>query len=198
MTGHPSQPPPGRAAGPGEAGGALDESTGPQPAALDDGWPIDPPSPPTPAPPASAPPRPTSAPPPSAPGAAPADRAAGSPPGPAAPEWRLAVLGYLGVPFLSVLGPLAVYLAGRDLAFTRRHAAQALNLAITVLIYNFCALLMGGVLALDSLSVALTVMIPATAALWLIALYYLARCALAASRGGFRQVPAWLCATLVH
>ncbi len=179
MTGHPSQPPPGRAAGRGEAGGALDESTGPQPAALDDGWPIDPPAPP-------------------APGPAPADPAPGRPPGPAAPEWRLAVLGYLGVPFLSVLGPLAVYLAGRGEAFTRRHAAQALNLAITVLIYNFCALLMGSVLALDSLSVALTIMIPVTAALWLTALYYLARCALAASQGGFRQVPAWLCATLVR
>jgi uncharacterized Tic20 family protein len=191
MTGHPAQPPPGRAAaGRGEAGGALDESTGPHPAALDDGWPVDPPAPPMPAP-APAPPR-------SAPAAAPADPAAGSTPGPAAPEWRLAVLCYLGVPFLSVLGPLAVYLAGRDLAFTRRHAAQALNLAITVLIYNFCALLMGGVLALDSLAVALTVMIPVTAALWLIALYHLARCALAASQGGFRQVPAWLCATLVR
>ncbi len=126
-------------------------------------------------------------------------RAGGAARGPVAgrEEWRWAALSYLGIPFLSALPPLAVYLATPNMPFARRHATQGLNLAVTVLLYNVCALIIGAVLALDSLRVALAIVSPVTAALWLVALNHLVRCALAAGRGEFRPIPAWLCATIV-
>src|ERR1700729_3027717 len=70
---------------------------------------------------------------------------------PADGDERWAVISYLGVPFLGFLPPLAVYLikAGHP-GFARDHATQALNLSITVLLYNICALILAGLLALDS------------------------------------------------
>jgi uncharacterized Tic20 family protein len=109
------------------------------------------------------------------------------------------VLSYLGVPFLGFLPPLAVYLiTPRTSAFARRHAAQALNLSITVFLYNICALLLGGLLALDTVAVAVLIMVPLLAALWIIALAYLVLAGVAASRGEDYQIPGWLCATLLR
>jgi uncharacterized Tic20 family protein len=109
------------------------------------------------------------------------------------------MLCYLGVPFISALSPAAVWLVrARGSAFVRQHARQALNLAITLVLYNCCAAILAGVLALDTVGVALAIALPVTLALWLIALAHLARAARAASRGEFRELPAWLCATLVR
>jgi uncharacterized Tic20 family protein len=109
------------------------------------------------------------------------------------------MLGYLGVPFVSFLAPLAVYLArGRHSAFARQHAAQALNLSITLLLYNLCVLILAGILALDSVGVALLVAGPAALALGLAALYFLTRAALSASRGEFYALPRWICATITR
>jgi len=113
-------------------------------------------------------------------------------------DCRWAMLSYLGIPFFSFVPPLAVYLIRLRTPFSRRHAAQALNLAITILLYNLSAVIIGGVLALDALRTALLIVTPVTAALWLVALAYLARCALDAGRGEFRPIPAWLCATLAR
>ena len=51
-----------------------------------------------------------------------------------------AAVGYLGVPFVSVAAPLAVYVArARSSDYARAHARQALNLSVTLALYNLCA-----------------------------------------------------------
>ena len=108
-----------------------------------------------------------------------------------------AMLGYLGVPFISILAPLAVYLTrARRSRFVRQHAAQALNLSITVLLYNLCVLILAGIMAADNVGAALLVAGPVALALWLAALYFLTRAAISAGRGQFYALPRWICATL--
>jgi len=117
----------------------------------------------------------------------------------AAGDERLATLGYLSVPFLGPLAALALYLVKkRRSPFVGRHAAQALNLAITALIYTFCALILGIVLALDSISLALVVVLPLAVVLWVATLVYVILAASGASRGTYYRIPAWLCAALIH
>jgi uncharacterized Tic20 family protein len=111
---------------------------------------------------------------------------------------RLAMLCYLSVPILGFFGPLVIYFASRRTPQVRWHAAQALNLWITVLLYSVCALIIGAMLALDALGVALIIVTPLAAALWLAALRCLVRAALMASRGSRYEIPAWLCATVVR
>jgi uncharacterized Tic20 family protein len=111
---------------------------------------------------------------------------------------RLAAFGYLG----GVLGPvipLGVYLIGRRLSpFTRYHAATALNLSLTWLLYAVCCLILGGVLLLDSVTVALVVALPIAVVLWLCTVRYLIRGIGAASRGERNAVPAWICARIAR
>ncbi len=114
-------------------------------------------------------------------------------------EEAWAMLGYLGVPFISVLAPLIVYLIGsRRSTFVRQHAAQALNVSITLLLYNICVLIMAGILALDAVGVALLVAGPVALALWLAALYFLTRAAIKASLGEYYALPRWICATITR
>ena len=120
-----------------------------------------------------------------------------APPGDADERW--AMISYLGVPFLGFLPPLAVYLIKlRTSRFARHHATQALNLSVTVILYNICALIVTGLLALDSVDVALAVMVPLLAGLWTVTLAYLVLAGIAASRGGYYKIPSWLCASLVR
>jgi len=120
--------------------------------------------------------------------------------GPAGPgEERLATLSYLGVPFLGPLIPLFVYLTRkRSSAFVRRQSVQALNLSITTLLYTFCALILGTMLALDSITVALIFVVPLVVVLWLITLIYVILAASRAGRGDYFRIPAWLCATILR
>jgi uncharacterized Tic20 family protein len=125
----------------------------------------------------------------------PASRAAPEGPG----DERLATLSYLSVPFLGPLVPLFVYLAKmRSSAYVRSQSAQALNLSITALIYTFCVLILGAMLALDSVTVALIFAAPLAVALWLVTLIYVIRAASRASRGDYFRIPAWLCATTLR
>ncbi len=110
----------------------------------------------------------------------------------------LLAIGYLGAICLGPLPPLAVFAASRRDPFARRHAVQALNAALTWLLYLVCAVIAGGVLAMVSLTVALAIMIPVTVAGWLVMAMLLVRAAAAAIRGGFRELPGWACATLVR
>jgi uncharacterized Tic20 family protein len=127
-----------------------------------------------------------------------AEPAAGA--GPAEPgDERLATLSYLSVPFLGPLVPLFVYLARkRSSAFVRRQSVQALNLAITTLIYTFCALILGTMLAMDSITVALIIVVPLFILLWLVTLVYVVVAASRAGRGDYFRIPAWLCATMLR
>jgi uncharacterized Tic20 family protein len=126
-----------------------------------------------------------------------------APPGPARaavpPGARWAMLGYLTVPISGFLVPLAIYLASlRRSRWLRAHTAQAVNVAITVVLYELSAAIIGAVLVLDSPRVALTVVVPLVAALWLATLASLVRAATAAYRGQAYTFPGWLCTPLVR
>jgi uncharacterized Tic20 family protein len=109
------------------------------------------------------------------------------------------VLGYLGVPFLGPLLPLAIYfLRKRSSGFVRSHSAQALNLSFTALLYTVCVLILFTMLALDTITIAMIIAIPLAVALWLATLGYVIMAASRASNGGYYPIPAWLCAQIVH
>jgi uncharacterized protein len=109
------------------------------------------------------------------------------------------VIGYLSVPFLGPLVPLAIYLTrGRASAYVRRHSAQAVNLSITALLYAFCILVLGAMLALGSILLALVIGVALGVALWLATLAYVMATSASANRGASYQIPAWLCATIVR
>jgi hypothetical protein len=113
-------------------------------------------------------------------------------------EERLGALGYLGVLILGPVVPLAVYLASRRSSpFVRRHAAQALNFGLTWLLYAVCGTIAGALLAFDTISAALIVMVPLAVAGWLVMLAQLVPAATAARRGGFHQIPSWACSPMV-
>jgi uncharacterized Tic20 family protein len=110
-----------------------------------------------------------------------------------------AMLGYLGVPFIGVLAPVIVYLLrARTSPYVRRHVTQALNLSITLAMYNICALILAAMLALDAIGAALLIALPVAVALWVITLLYLVRAAVRASLGEYYQLPRWICATIAH
>jgi len=124
-------------------------------------------------------------------------------PGPAwaavPPDARWAMLGYLTVPFFGFLVPLAIYLTSlRRSHWLRAHAAQAVNVWLTVTLYELSAAIIGAMLVLDSPRVALTVVVPLVAALLLTALVFLVRAAAAAYRGQAYAFPRWLCTPLVR
>lgn len=125
---------------------------------------------------------------------------AAAPAAPAEPgDERIATLSYLGVPFLGPLVPLVIYLLKmRTSDYLRRHAAQALNLSITTLLYTVCALILGTMLALDSIVVALIIVVPLAVALWLATLAFVIVAGSSANRGEYYPIPSWICASLVH
>jgi uncharacterized Tic20 family protein len=127
--------------------------------------------------------------------AASADAAPGT--GPQGTQW--AMLAYLTVPFFGLLVPLAIYLTSlRRSRWLRGHAAQAVNVWLTGILYDLSALIIGAVLLLDSPRVALAVVVPLVIVLWLTTLAFLVRAAARASRGETYTFPRWLCAPMVR
>ena len=119
-------------------------------------------------------------------------------PPPTRPEELSGTLSYLGGIVTGPILPLIVYLARRNASeFVRRHAAQALNVTLTFLLYAISGTIVGVLLSFDSATAALAVMLPIAAVVWLIMVVYLVRGAVAAVRGEFREIPAWICASLV-
>jgi uncharacterized Tic20 family protein len=109
-----------------------------------------------------------------------------------------AALGYLGAIVLGPVIPVGVYVfRAKRSAFLRYHAAAAVNLSLTAALYALCCLILGGLLALDSITVALLVALPVAVAIWASMLKYLIRGLCAASRGEEYQVPDWICAHIV-
>jgi uncharacterized Tic20 family protein len=107
---------------------------------------------------------------------------------------RLAMLAYLTVPFFGFLVPLTVCLmARRKSPWLHAHAAHALNVWLTSTLYVLSAVIMGAMLALDSVTVAVSVVLPAVVVLWLITLWFLVRAANHASQGEDYRFPRWLC-----
>ena len=125
---------------------------------------------------------------------------------PAAPAWvavsdgeaRTAMLGYLGAIVTGPLIPLGVYAVAKGRSrYLRAHAAMAVNLSATWLLYLVCCAILCGLLALDSLTVAVVVASAIAAYFWSSMVRYLIRGYLAARRGEPFSVPAWLCAQIV-
>ena len=111
---------------------------------------------------------------------------------------RSATFGYLGAIFLGPVVPLAVYvLRSRRSPFVRYHTATAVNLSLTAALYGLCCLILGGLLLLDSATVALVVALPVGLVIWVSALLYLIRGAIAANRGERSEAPDWICAHIV-
>jgi uncharacterized Tic20 family protein len=110
-----------------------------------------------------------------------------------------ATFGYLGAVFLGPVVPLVVYLikAWRS-PFLRYHAATAANLSLTGVLYGLCCAIAGGVLLLDSLTVALVIALPLGFLFWMLLLRQLVRGVIAASRGEEFAVPSWLCARFIR
>ena len=110
-----------------------------------------------------------------------------------------ATFGYLGAIFLGPVIPLAVYaLRSRRSPFIRYHAAAAVNLSLTAALYGLCCLILGGLLLLDSVTVALIVTLPVALVIWMATLRYLIRGAVAANRGERSEAPNWICAHIVR
>ncbi len=121
------------------------------------------------------------------------------------PEWvadgdmTSATVGYLGAIVLGPVIPLVVFaLRARKSAFMRYHAARAVNLSLTGFIYALCCLILGGLLLLDSITVALVVVLPVGFIFWVSMLRYLIRGVIAANRGERDEVPSWICARIVN
>jgi uncharacterized Tic20 family protein len=109
-----------------------------------------------------------------------------------------ATFGYLGAIFLGPVIPLAVYaIRARRSPFLRYHAVAAVNLSLTAALYGLCCLILGGLLMLDSVTVALIVALPVGLVIWVSTLRYLIRGAIAANRGERSEAPDWICAHIV-
>lgn len=109
-----------------------------------------------------------------------------------------ATFGYLGAAFLGPVIPLIVYLVkGGKSPFLRYHAATAANLSLTGVLYGLCCVIIGGVLLLDSVTVALVIALPLGFSIWLLLLRNLIRGVIAASRGEEFEVASWICARLI-
>ena len=114
-------------------------------------------------------------------------------------EVTSATFGYLGAIVLGPIIPLVVYaLRARRSPFMRYHAATAVNLSLTATLYGLCCLILGGLLLLDSVTVALIITIPVGLVIWVSMLRYLIRGVIAANRGERCEVPDWICARIVR
>src|SRR5580658_4789133 len=91
-------------------------------------------------------------------------------------DTTLAAFGYLGAIFLGPVIPLIVYaISARRSPFLRWHAAAAVNLSLSCLMYGVCCAILGGLLALDNIAVAIILAVPLGLAVWLVTLRYLLR-----------------------
>ena len=109
-----------------------------------------------------------------------------------------ATFGYLGAIVLGPVIPLVVYAArSRRSPFMRYHAATAVNLSLTATLYGLCCLILGGLLALDDVTVAVVVALPVGLVIWASMLRYLIRGVVSANRGEQCEMPDWICAHIV-
>jgi hypothetical protein len=107
--------------------------------------------------------------------------------------------GYFGAILTGPVLPLLVYLSRRHASsFVRWHAAQALNVALTFLLYLLCGAIAGFLLSLDTPKAALWIMVPIAVLGWLITVRELVRGASAAVGGDLLEIPNWICSPFVR
>ena len=117
---------------------------------------------------------------------------------PSRTEEMYAACSYFGAILTGPVLPLFVYGSRRRASpFVRWHAAQALNVTLTFLLYLLCGAIAGFLLSLDSARAALWVMVPIAVIGWLIMARHLVRAAVAAAAGDFLEIPAWICSPFV-
>ncbi len=110
-----------------------------------------------------------------------------------------ATFGYLGAIFLGPVIPLIVYLiVARRSTVARYHAATAVNLSLSCLLYAVCCAIIGALLALDNITVALILGLTLIFLLWVTMLRYLIRGVIAANRGEKAEIPSWICARILR
>jgi uncharacterized Tic20 family protein len=109
----------------------------------------------------------------------------------------IAVLGYLGAALASFLPPLLIcLLSRRSSPFLRAHATQALNAALTTVLYAISATIVGVLLALDSFRLGVQFTVTAVLFCWLLTFGYLIAACVSACQGRCYQLPAPICARL--
>ena len=110
-----------------------------------------------------------------------------------------ALLSYLLTFVAGILAPLIVYLVKmNESRYVRYHAAQALNMSITWVIYTFCAFFLGLIVAVATKGWGLVLVIPVFIAYAVANLVYLILAAIAANRGEYYQVPTTISLPIVH
>lgn len=110
-----------------------------------------------------------------------------------------ALLAYLLAFVASIIAPLVIYLAKmNESRYVRYHAAQSLNMGLTLLIYSFGFTIVGIVLAILTHGVALIVLVPLFIAIAIAHLVYLILAAVAANRGELYRVPLILSLPMVR
>lgn len=107
--------------------------------------------------------------------------------------------GYLGAIILGPVIPLIVYaIKARKSSFLRYHAARAVNLSLSCMLYALCCAILGGLLALDSVITALVIALSLGFGIWVTMLVYLIRGVAAANHDEPYDIPQWICARIVH
>jgi uncharacterized Tic20 family protein len=107
-----------------------------------------------------------------------------------------AMLAYLSIFAVWILGPLVAYLAKRRRSpFVRQHAAQAFNMQITLAIYVLAA---EGLLAATYGTILFAVVLLAGVAVILASLVFLVVAVVRAAQCREYDVPTWLCFRIVR
>jgi uncharacterized Tic20 family protein len=110
-----------------------------------------------------------------------------------------ALLAYLLGLVASIIAPLVIYLVKRNESrYVRYHAAQALNLGLTGLIYAVAAVVIGILLALATHGLGFILMVLVLLAIGIAHLVYLIMGAVKAYQGQPFQIPAFLCLPMVR
>lgn len=111
--------------------------------------------------------------------------------------WSL--LAYLLGFVASILAPLIIYLVKmNESRYVRYHAAQALNMGITMVIYAFGAFFVALAVALVTHGFGFLILIPVYLALGIAHLVYLILAAIGAHRGELYRVPTFLALPMVR
>jgi uncharacterized Tic20 family protein len=109
-----------------------------------------------------------------------------------------AMVAYLGVIFFAFLPPLAIYVLKRgESPYVRFHAAQALNLWITAVLYSLSFGIIGAILALDTVATGVVVGVTLITATGLVLLIHAVLAAVAANRGTLYRIAGWICVPMV-
>ncbi len=99
----------------------------------------------------------------------------------------------------AILAPLIIYLVKmNESRYVRYHAAQALNMGITALIYSIVGIIVGVVVAIASHGLALLVLIPLFIAYGVAHVVFLILAAVGAYRGTLYRIPVLICLPLVR